>query len=170
MRRGLGSDYVPTGRTIINQERTAKFGSSVKLVMRRRAEGTGAKMKCLRVYSTADGESHFDEVEIPTTSRQVHPNAAAFEVSAKYAASGVRFTHIPAGARQVDWHTVPERVLTVRLDGSAEYQTSDGDERRVPAGSFVLFEDVDGKGHKSLHSPEEQTVLWISLPQGLENP
>ena len=28
-------------------------------------------MKCLRVYSTADGESHFDEVEIPTTSRQV---------------------------------------------------------------------------------------------------
>jgi hypothetical protein len=126
-------------------------------------------MKCLRVYSTADGESHFDEVEIPTTSRQVHPNAAAFEVSAKYAASGIRFTHIPAGARQVDWHTVPERVLTVS-DGSAEYQTSDGDERRVPAGSFVLFEDVDGKGHKSLHSPEEQTVLWISLPQGLENP
>jgi hypothetical protein len=48
--------------------------------------------------------------------------------------------------------------------------TSGGDERRVPAGSFVLFEDVDGKGHKSLHSPEEQTVLWISLPQGLENP
>jgi hypothetical protein len=39
-------------------------------------------MKCLRVYSTADGESHFGEVEIPTTSRQVHPNAAAFEVSA----------------------------------------------------------------------------------------
>jgi hypothetical protein len=65
-------------------------------------EGTEARMKCLRVYSTADGESHFDEVEIPTTSRQVHPNAAAFEVSAKYAASGIRFTHIPAGARQVD--------------------------------------------------------------------
>jgi hypothetical protein len=49
-------------------------------------------MKCLRIYSTADGESHFDEVEIPTTSRQVHPNAAAFEVSAKYAATDIRFT------------------------------------------------------------------------------
>jgi hypothetical protein len=48
-------------------------------------------MKCLRVHSTADGESHFDEVEIPTTSRQVHPNAAAFEVSAKYAGSGIRY-------------------------------------------------------------------------------
>jgi hypothetical protein len=128
------------------------------------------KMKCLRVYCTPDGESHFDEVEISTTALQVHPNAAAFEVSAKYAASGIRFTHIPAGAGRVDWHTVPERVLTVRLDGSAEYQTSDGDERRVPAGSFVLFEDVNGKGHKSRHSPEEQTVLWISLPHGLNSP
>ncbi len=126
-------------------------------------------MKCLRVYATADGESHFDEVEIPTTALKVHPHAAAFEASAKYPTSGLRFTRIPAGARQVDWHTVPERVLTVRLNGSAEYETSDGDTRRVPAGGFVLFEDVEGKGHKSLHSPEEQTVLWINLPQGLNS-
>jgi hypothetical protein len=121
-------------------------------------------------YRAADGESHFDEVEIPTSSRQVHPNAVAFEVSANYAATGIRFTRIPAGARQVEWHTVPERVLTVRLDGSAEYQTSDGDERHVPAGGFVLFEDIHGKGHKSRHSPEEQTVIWIGLPGGLDNP
>src|SRR5258708_25978888 len=118
-------------------------------------QGTGAKMKCMRVYSTADGESQFDEVEIPTTSRQVHPNAAAFEVSAKYAASGIRFTHIPAGARQVDWHTVPERVLTGRLDGSGEYQTNDRDVKRVPAESVRLVADRGGQWDKSLHSPEE---------------
>lgn len=125
-------------------------------------------MKCLRIYATEDGESHFDEVEIPTWSRQVHPNAAPFGVSADYAATRIRFTRIPSGARQVDWHTVPERVLTVRLDGSADYQTSDGDERHVAAGAFVLFEDTHGKGHTSRHSPEEQTVLWISLPRGLD--
>jgi hypothetical protein len=129
-----------------------------------------ASMKCLRIYSTADGESHFDEVEISTSSVQVHPNAAAFEVSANYGATRIRFTRIPSGAGQVDWHTVPERVLTVRLDGSAEYQTSDGDKRRVPAGGFVLFEDTHGKGHQSRHSPDEQTVIWISLPCGLDNP
>jgi hypothetical protein len=28
-------------------------------------------MKCLRIYSTADGGSHFDQVEIPTSSRAV---------------------------------------------------------------------------------------------------
>ena len=127
-------------------------------------------MKCLRIYCTADGESHFDEVDIPTSSRQVHPSVVAFEVSASYAATGIRFTRIPSDARQVDWHAVPERVLTVRLNGSAEYQTSDGDERHVPAGGFVLFEDTYGKGHKSRHSPEEQTVIWISLPRGLDQP
>jgi hypothetical protein len=49
-------------------------------------------MKCLRVYATADGESHFDQVEIPSSSRQVH-KATAFEVSANYAATRIRFAH-----------------------------------------------------------------------------
>ena len=129
-----------------------------------------ASMKCLRIYATADGESHFDEVEIPTSARQIHPGVAAFEVSAGYPATRIRLTRVPSGAGQVDWHTVPERVLTVRLDGAAEYQTSDGDERHVPAGGFILFEDTHGKGHRSRHSPQEQTVIWISLPRGLDQP
>ena len=59
-------------------------------------------MRCLRVFSTADGESHFDEIEIPTSALQVHRDAAPFEVSANYAASRIRFTRIPSGAGQVD--------------------------------------------------------------------
>ena len=77
-------------------------------------------IKCLRIYATPDGELHFDEVELPTTKRSVHPDAVPSEVSASYQASRVRFTHIPAGMREVAWHMVPEPVLTVRLDGSVE--------------------------------------------------
>ena len=72
--------------------------------------------------------------------------------------------------REVAWHKVPEPVLTVRLDGSVDYETSDGEVRHVPAGSFVLVEDTHGKGHLSRHSPEAQTVIWISLLNGLELP
>jgi hypothetical protein len=129
-----------------------------------------AAMKCLRIYATPDGESHFDEVEIPTTKISVHPDAAPFDVSASYKTSRVRITHIPAGMREVAWHTVPGRELTVRLDGSVEYETSDGEVRPVPAGSFVLVEDTHGKGHLSRHSAEAQTVIWISLPNGLDLP
>lgn len=86
-------------------------------------------MKCLRIYATPDGESHFGEVDIPTEKLSVHPDATPFDVTASYPASRIRFSRIPAGMRQVEWHTVPDRVLTVRLDGSVEYETSDGEVR-----------------------------------------
>jgi hypothetical protein len=127
-------------------------------------------MKCLRIYATPDGESHFDEIDIPTSKRQAIPDTAPFELSAHYPASRIRFTRIPAAMREVGYHTVPERILTVRLDGSVEYETSDGAVRHVQAGSFVLVEDTHGKGHISRHSAERQTVIWITLPNGLDLP
>ncbi len=127
-------------------------------------------MRCLRIYATPDGESHFGDVGIPTAKRSIFPDSAPFELSAHYPASRVRFTRIPAGMREVAWHRVPERVLTVRLNGSVEYETSDGDVRHVPAGDFVLVEDTHGKGHISRHSADEQIVLWITLPNGLDPP
>lgn len=127
-------------------------------------------MKCLRIYATPDGESHFDEIDIPTNKRPVTPEIAPFELSPHYPASRIRFTRIPAGMHEVGYHTVPERMLTVRLDGSVEYETSDGEVRNIQAGSFVLVEDTHGKGHISRHSPKAQTVLWITLPNGLDAP
>lgn len=64
----------------------------------------------------------------------VAPGAKPFHVSRRYPASSMEFTQIPAGMRQVDWHTVPARV------------------RQVSAGEFVLVEDTHGKGHLSRHS------------------
>lgn len=128
-------------------------------------------MKCLRIYATQDGESHFGEVDIPMVAKvTVAPGARPFQVSTRYPASSVEFTQIPAEMRQVNWHTVPARVLTVRLTGAVDYETSDGEVRHVSAGEFVLVEDTHGKGHLSRHSTDEQTVLWISLPDGLDLP
>jgi hypothetical protein len=128
-------------------------------------------MKSLRIYATPDGESHFGEVEIPMTAKlTVAPGAKPFQVSQRYLASSMEFTQIPAGMGQVEWHTVPARVLTVRLSGAVEYETSDGEVRHVSAGEFALVEDTHGKGHLSRHSSDEQTVLWIRLPDGLDLP
>ena len=56
-------------------------------------------MKCLRIYATPDGESHFGEVDIAMTMTPAFPNEAPFELSAYYPASRIRFAHIPAGVR-----------------------------------------------------------------------
>ena len=61
-------------------------------------------------------------------------------------------------------------MLTVRLDGALEYETSDGEVRTVAEGGFVLVEDTHGKGHLSRHSPDSQFVRWITVPDGFDAP
>jgi len=77
---------------------------------------------------------------------------------------------VPAGVREAGFHTPPGRVLAVWLDGVVEFETSDGETRRVPAGGAALVEDTHGKGHISRHPAEGQNVLLVSLPDGLDPP
>src|SRR5207244_5021369 len=79
------------------------------------------------------------------------PNEAPFELSAYYPASRIRFAHIPGGVREAGFHTPPDRLLAIWLDGHVEFETSDGEVRRLPAGKAVLVEDTHGKGHISRH-------------------
>jgi len=125
-------------------------------------------MRCLRIYATPDGESHFGEVDIPTTLTPLFPNEAAFDLSANYPASRIRFVHLPAGMREAGFHTPPGRLLAVWLDGTVEFETSDGEVRRLSAGKPVLVEDTHGKGHISRHPPEGQNLILIMLPNGLD--
>jgi hypothetical protein len=126
-------------------------------------------MKCLRIYATPDGESHFGEVDVATTLTPLFPNEAPLELSAYYPASRVRFVHIPAGMREAGFHTPPGRLLAIWLDGYAEFETSDGQVRRVTEGKAVLVEDTHGKGHISRHPPEGQNLILVMLPSGLDS-
>jgi hypothetical protein len=72
--------------------------------------------------------------------------------------------------QQAGWHTAPGRVLAVWLDGEVEFEVSDGEVRRVPAGSCVLVEDAHGKGHISCHPAEGQGLILITFTNGLDLP
>jgi hypothetical protein len=69
---------------------------------------------------------------------------------------------------EIGWHTPPGSVLTVWLDGIVKFETSDGEVRHVSAGGSMLVEDMRGKGHISRHPKEEQRLILITLPEGLE--
>lgn len=127
-------------------------------------------MKCLRIYATPDGESHFGEVDVPTTDASLFPNEAPFALSNHYAASSIRFVRIPAGVGEAGWQTPPGRVLAVWLDGLVEFEVSDGEVRLVPAGNCVLVEDTHGKGHISRHPIEGQSLILVTLTNGLDLP
>lgn len=125
-------------------------------------------MKCLHIFATPDGHSHFGEVDIDMPSSPLFPGEAPFELSPYFAAARIRFVRIPPGIREAGFHNPPGRLLAIWLDGEVEFETSDGEVRRVPAGSAVLVEDVHGRGHISRHPPEGQTVILVLLPNGLE--
>jgi hypothetical protein len=129
-----------------------------------------AGMRCLRIFATPDGESHFGEVDIVMTITPLFANEAPFELSAYYPASRVRFVHIPAGVSEAGFHNPPDRLLAVWLDGYVEFETSDGEVRHLSAGKAVLVEDTHGKGHISRHPVEGQNLIIVMLPSGLGAP
>jgi hypothetical protein len=65
--------------------------------------------------------------------------------------------------REVGWLNPPRRKLVIWLTGEVEFETSDGDIRRVAAGSVVLAEDTIGKGHISRHPPNGQRLMFVDL-------
>jgi len=49
-------------------------------------------MKCLKIYTTTDGESHLAEVEISQSLAQIFPREPPLQVSKRYNASGVNLS------------------------------------------------------------------------------
>jgi hypothetical protein len=123
-------------------------------------------MKCVRIYADPDGESHFADVDIPLNPVRLFPDQPSLLISAQYRARHVQFVTVPAEMRESGWHSPRERVLAIWLTGEQEFETSDGEIRRIAPGSAVLAEDTWGKGHNTRHPVGEQQVVLIPLPDG----
>lgn len=119
-------------------------------------------VKCVRLYSDAGGDSHFEDTEIPMTAIQYAPPAPAVHLSDQVPATGFSWFRFPA-----DWndgaHPTPRRQLFVVMSGEVEGWTSKGDTRRFTAGDCLLMEDTTGKGHGARPLNGEATAIVIVL-------
>ena len=124
-------------------------------------------MRVTRFYTTPDGGSSFDEVEVPVTtvSRDAWDNA--LRLSDAFVSPAVRVFEAPAGAFQ-DWHNAPRRQLCVMMQGIWEICTSDGQTRRWGPGEPFLPDDVDGKGHTSEVIEGPVRMIFVPLPDELD--
>jgi hypothetical protein len=105
-------------------------------------------MKYPRTFATADGESHFEEIDVPPEMVHVVPGRAAFESGAPVATSAARLMHIGADW-DGSWHPTPKRWFVVTRAGEMEITTGDGEARCFGSGSIVLLDDTTGKGHNT---------------------
>ena len=127
------------------------------------SRATDARVVCLRIYADERGETHMQDVDISLLPRTLFAGNPPLRLSDTLAASGVHFCRVPAGMGEVSWHNPPRRMLVIWLTGEVEFETSDGEIRRLAAGSPVLAEDTTGRGHISRHPAEGQLVAHIEL-------
>lgn len=97
-------------------------------------------MKIVRIYTGADNESHFEDLDI-----EMHPRGVDL-VSALEPAHGIMFRSAPPSHRS-SYHPVPRRQYVITLSGQVEIETGDGTVRRFGPGDVMLAEDTSGRGH-----------------------
>jgi hypothetical protein len=115
-------------------------------------------MQIVRVYTGADGKSHFEDVVVDMNER-----GALGRISALVPARGVMFREV-GGDYDLDFHNAPRRQYVVNLTGSVDLEVGDGTCRRFGPGSILLAEDTTGQGHKSRGvAGEARTCLFIPL-------
>ena len=99
-----------------------------------------------RIYTDAQGNSHFDTVTVEQSLARAAPPAAPFYVSGDKPASKYRFyTFEPGWIGEL--HPAPTRQFLALMSGTVEMETIDGTARRLGPGDLVLLEDASGKGH-----------------------
>ena len=115
-------------------------------------------MRITRIYTGADGESHFEDVEI-----ELSAMGLGGQLSQPVPASSVIFRAVD-GDYALDFHTAPRRQFVVNLTGSVEIETGLGEKRLLGPGAVLLAEDTTGRGHISRAvDGEPRTCLFIPL-------
>lgn len=115
-------------------------------------------MKMTRIFSDINGESHFEDIEIPLTD-QGDIGFLSDDINVKK----LQFRKVSA-EYDYDFHHAPQRQYIVLLDGGVEIQTSLGEIRQFQTGEILLVEDISGKGHKTKNlENKERTSIFIHL-------
>jgi hypothetical protein len=110
------------------------------------------KARLIHVYTTPDGESHLERIEISNDAGEIPVTGMTARAYAR---------NVSASA---DWHTAPRKQFAINMTGTLEVEISDGSRHMIGQGDLVYLEDITGKGHVTrVLSPV--TNLFIHVPQ-----
>jgi hypothetical protein len=124
-------------------------------------------MKVIRFQATPEGESRFQEVDIPITEPRKDNFGFTMHMSGTFASPSVRVVELPVGLDQ-GWHNAPARQIVVLLQGRMEVGTSDGQKKQWGAGTAVIADDITGKGHVTRVVEGPALVMFVQLPENFD--
>lgn len=115
-------------------------------------------MKITRVYSDAEGESRFEDIEV-----ELFDNGEIGRLSENIDVKTLQFRKVSPDY-DYDFHHAPQKQFIVLLDGGVEITTSLGETRQFQTGEILLMEDTSGKGHRTKNlEKRERTSIFIHL-------
>ena len=91
----------------------------------------------VRIYSGDDGQSHFEDLNIPAGQEQTLALKAGADLTFRSAPDG----HFS------DWHNAPRRQYLIILSGKMKIVVGDRTVRTLEPGDMLVAEDLTGKGH-----------------------
>jgi hypothetical protein len=120
-------------------------------------------VKIVRIYTGVDGQSHFEDLEIPQADVPFPGNVpgAADQRSEPISVESLVIRDAQT-ANEHDFHPAPRRQFVVTLFGIGEIVCGDGSSRRFGPGDIMLADDLTGQGHIS-RTVEARRNLMIPL-------
>ncbi|MEO0370629.1 MAG: cupin [Pseudomonadota bacterium] len=103
-------------------------------------------MKFHKLYSDADGESRWADVEVSLQEKVFAPPAQAIEISAPESVKQTMFLRLRSGWDE-PIHPTPVAQKLICLSGKVRVTASDGEAREIGPGDVWHMEDKHGKGH-----------------------
>lgn len=117
-------------------------------------------MKITRIRDV-EGESHFEEVDLPLDTSQRRATSVWMPASAT--AFGLSEALEPQ-----DWHHAPRRQLVAVLSGVLEIEVGDGSTARFGPGETFIADDLAGQGHLTRDIEGPVCLLYVHLPDDLD--
>jgi hypothetical protein len=118
-------------------------------------------MKITRIYTGDDGESHFEDLDIPLKEGRFG------SISRFVPVTGVAFRETPLGA-ELDFHNAPQRQFVITLIGIAEVECKDGSKRQFGPGDILLADDTTGRGHITREIQGPRKSIFLPLPEEVD--
>jgi hypothetical protein len=120
-----------------------------------------------RLYCSADGNSHFQDVTVELRSTEFAPPAPPINIGSDIAASKTFFGGFGAGWGAQDLekhlnHPTPAIQFGIVLRGTFSITTTDGETRRLAPGSVFRLEDTAPcKGHITVVGDQTGFLMFV---------
>ena len=118
-------------------------------------------LKYVKVHADENGETHFQDLEVPMQDADFAPPAPLIATSPHQTATGIVAIGFPPGWFG-DFHPAPKNQWMMLMSGTLELFVSDGEKRTFPTGAIVFLDEAGSKGHTTRVIGDETAIIMVT--------